>query len=88
MMHPGDSFARIRPEHIKRYGRLLDGLNKLMREIREYEPKANIYVEDQGHFNLMVGDSHADHAVSGRDRAQHENVAVEVTVPFSGGGGW
>lgn len=69
-MHPGDAFARIRPEHIKRYGQLLAGLNKLMREIREYEPKASIYVEDRD-FNLTV---------------QPGAIVVSGTVHFSGTG--
>ena len=76
---------RIKPEHVKRFKRYANQLNKLMTEITEYNPEANLYAEDSWNLNLMEGPTHGD------DRNQsplHDNVVECVTVYTLGGGGW
>ena len=75
----------IKPEHVKRFRKLAKQLDKLMREICDYNPEANLYIEDSWNFNLMKGPTHTN------DRGQqplHENVVAHELVFQAGGGGW
>ena len=82
---PGPANDRVRAVHLKRFIRLAAGLDQILQEIREYEAEANIYLEDSGNFNLLVGPSHSD---ATDPKPQFQNVAYCVNVRHSGGGGW
>lgn len=64
------------------FAKAVNLLNKVIQNIREYHPEANLYVEDYGNFNLMIGDSHEN------GRPRHDRVALHWIVWNSGGGGW
>ncbi len=74
----------IKVEHIRRFLFLTRALDKLMREIDSYNPKAELYVSDGG-ISLMRGPSH--HEGTGR-QMQVENEVEHVKVISIDGGGW
>lgn len=51
---------KIAEKHKKKFQRLVNQLNKLIEEVREYEPKANYYLDGTSNLNLMTGPSHCD----------------------------
>ena len=75
----------IKPEHIKKFRKLAKQLNNLMQEICEYNPEAELYVEDSWNFNLMKWPTHDD---SRAQRPQHGNVVAHELVFKSSCGGW
>ena len=77
--------ADIKPEHIKEFRKLARAMDKLMRKICEYNPEANLYIEDAWNANLMKGPCHSED----RHRVPlHENVAAHEIIYQAGGGGW
>jgi hypothetical protein len=74
---------RIRPEHCKRFKRLCRGLDKLMKEIRKYEPDA-AYYNTPGWIHLLVGLSHDDKT----GRPIYENAVCDEWVSTLSGGDW
>ena len=84
IMSAGPAADRIRQVHRVRFANAVKALDALLKEIRKYEPEANIYLDDD-HWNLMVGPSHAPDA---HNTEQRENVAWTERVSHSGGGGW
>ncbi len=77
---------KIKQKHIERFIELAKELNQLMIEITEYNPEAEIYVEDSWNFNLMKGPTHDEN--DRNLRPMHENVVAHETVFRSSGGGW
>lgn len=73
----------IKPEHIKKFQKLAREMDKLMREICEYNPKAELYIEDSWNANLMKGPAHDE-----RGRPLQENVVVCKNIFRASGGGW
>jgi hypothetical protein len=71
---------RLRPEHKRRFIRLVRGINKLMEEVQEYEPKAFYFLAD-GYLNLIIEDD--DDGC-----ANQKNVAAFYVMGSSDGGGW
>lgn len=76
----------VKPEHIKKFINLANNMNKLIQDIRKYNPDANLYVEDCGNFNLMKGKVHDESTQ--KLEPIHDNVVASVVVYNSGGGGW
>lgn len=76
----------VQENHIRRFRRLARSMAKLLEEIRETCPRANMYLEDTGNWILLSGDSHDHNGWSMRPR-QDRAVVMEV-VPHSGGGAW
>lgn len=75
----------IKPEHIARFRKLARGMDKLMREICEYNQKAELYIEDSWNANLMRGPAHSE---SRGNKALHENVAAHEIIYRASGGAW
>jgi len=76
--------ARLKPEHKRKFKRLIAGLNDLLQEVRADFPEAEYYLEDAGNFNLMSGASH-----TGRDcQPRRDRVLMDEKLKHSGGGGW
>lgn len=73
----------VKASQIARFRRLARDMAKLLEEIRQTEPGANLYLEDSGNWYLLSGE---DHDVNGRSR-QDRKIALEF-VPHSGGGAW
>lgn len=77
---PDGPFVPISPDHVKRFKRIATtftrAINKLMEEIREYSPEANVYLENAGDLNLLYGPSHDD-----RGDTHQERVVCSVTGP-------
>ena len=74
---------RIQAKHIRKFVSLCKQMNRLIDEMRAYEPRANLYLEEDT-MNLMVGDSHAGIG----QQPQRQNVIESVLMPHSSGGGW
>ena len=73
----------IKETHIRKFEKLSKQLDRLMHDIRDYRPEANLYVEGDGFFNLLEGPSHdtdGSHI--------EENVVSGVKVHKSSGGDW
>lgn len=81
----GPSAEKIRTEHRRRYKSLCPQMQTLLHEISEYCPDVNLFIEDSGNWNLLVGPSHDDLWDS---QAISENVAVWSYVAQSSGGAW
>ena len=81
MIEPLD--YRIEAKHRKRFKRLITSLNKLMTEVREYEPEATWYLQED-HMHLILGNSHS--GVCGDPN--HDLVALQSKLDRSSGGGW
>ena len=60
-------------------------LNTVMAEIQETIPGANYYLEDQGNFTVLSGQSHDD---SYRNPSRQDRIMHCVHLRSSGGGGW
>ena len=73
----------IKLKHQDQFVRIAGRMAKLLEEIREYCPEANMYLEDSGNWNLLTGDSHDD-----RDEPRQDRIAVFTIVPHSSGGAW
>jgi hypothetical protein len=76
----------IHAQHRRRFRRIARSMDKLIQEIREYCPGANMYLEDQGNWHLMVGDSH-DWSKQSTPPMQ-DRIAVSEVVRCTGGGAW
>lgn len=77
-----DGCSEIKPEHVKKFLRLAKGLDTLMKQIWEYHPEANIYLQEDS-LILMKGPTHDD-----AEDPLFENVVAQQWVRGSGGGGW
>lgn len=75
--------AELKPQHERRFSRIARSMEKLLLDVREYIPDANLYLEDQGNWNLLSGDSHDE-----RGRMRQDRVMAWEPVRFTGGGGW
>jgi hypothetical protein len=72
---------------INRFERLCTQMAALLNEVQEHAPEASLYLEGEGHPNLMGGPTHGGSRLN--PRALHENVITRGdTWPRSGGGGW
>jgi hypothetical protein len=74
--------GRLSEEHRRRFLRLAERMNTLLREIRAYCPEANLYVEDSGNWHILSGDSH-----EGDDPCRDRSMA-RADVWHSSGGAW
>lgn len=74
---------KIKIKHIRKFEKLANQMSDLLKEIREYSPEANMYLEDAGNWNLLIGHSHND-----KCQAMRQNIVITVRVPHSEGGGW
>lgn len=80
--------VEIKPEHVKRFKRYAQQLNKLMYEIKEYAPEANLYAEDSNNLLLMKGDTHGEKGTSTFSDPQYQNIVHHAIVNGLSGGGW
>lgn len=71
---------------IRRFRRIARSMAKLLSEMRETCPNANLYLEDSGNWCLLTGDSHDES--HGRIHARHDRKIALEHVPHSGGGAW
>ena len=78
-----DQQPKLKPQHAARFRRIAAEMNRLLDDVREYIPEANLYLEDSGNWNLLSGDSHDEH-----DEARQDRVLAFELVPHSGGGAW
>jgi hypothetical protein len=78
-----DAADAVPEKHERRFTKIANDMDNLLREIREYIPDANMYLEDSGNWNLMTGDGHDE-----EEGPRHDRVAVFVRVPHTGGGAW
>ena len=74
----GITYAQIR-----RFKRIATSMRRLLEELQETCPGANLYLEDQGNWNLMTGPSHDE-----KERRRFDRVVESARVPYSGGGAW
>ena len=72
--------------HVRRFKRIARNMAKLLEEIQETCPGANMYLEDQGNWHLLSGDSHDWNR--NNNPARQDRIIECVRVPFSGGGAW
>lgn len=83
------AIGRIMPNHVKRFRRKIRELNRLIKEIREYEPEANLYMNED-HMEILVGPSHVERGyqcpIGGDMKHAPENVAVTEYMEFAGCG--
>lgn len=70
-------------KHASRFRKLAADMNRLLADIREEIPRANLYLEDSGNWILLSDDSHDE-----KGRARHDRKLAFEIVPHSGGGGW
>lgn len=75
----------IRDADIKEFRKLARAMDRLMRRICEYNPEANLYIEDAGNANLMSGPTHDD---NNNLKPMYENVAAHEHILRASGGGW
>lgn len=73
----------IQEKHIRKFDWLCKSLNKLLEEVRQDEPLANYYLEEDS-MHLMKGLSHTENG----QRPLHENSVASIYMPYSGGGAW
>jgi len=71
----------IRADHIARFKRYAKQLNKLMDEMREYNPHANFYLANDV-LHLMRGPSHTGH------ETHNEHSVASVIMTGADGGDW
>ena len=77
----------LTPEQTRRFHHHVDGLNKLLQELRESTmPDANYYLDGDGLFHLLSGDSHDVSAFETKSR--QDRVVASHPMPHAGGGGW
>lgn len=74
----------IQAKHVRKFVSLCKQMNRLMDEIRDYEPKANLYLQEDS-LHLMVGDSHSADVAG---RPQYDNSVESVLMPYASGGAW
>lgn len=75
---------KIKSVHVKRFREIAVQMQRLLNEIREYCPEANLY-QECSNWNLMCGPAHTDdHAC----RPIHKNLIKSIYMPFTGGGTW
>lgn len=72
----------LRPEHRKRFLRLVAQLNHLTLDVAEYMPEVGYYLSGST-LNLMDGESHSLAA-----EPQLQNVQVSAKLHRSSGGDW
>jgi cupin superfamily acireductone dioxygenase involved in methionine salvage len=66
-----------------RFKRAVEELNDLLKEVRQTHPEANYYMEGEGNFYMLSGESHDRNGCQRQDRVlAHENV------PHASGGAW
>lgn len=73
----------LKPEHRRRFVRLVDQMNQLVDDVRGYIPEAQLYLANDN-LHLMSGDSH-----SGVRADPHQERSMESRkLHHSGGGDW
>ena len=83
-----ESAERVRPEHRRKFGRACRALADVITAVREYEPAANLYLQEDTMY-LMIGPSHDDnHEMHGLASARIDNSACSMRIPHSDGGAW
>lgn len=75
----GDSWKRINFKHQKDFARAVNLLNKIIEEVREYEPEAEYYLSCDN-LNLMIASPH--------DPPKQGNIALSWTIRYADGGDW
>lgn len=73
----------IKEEHKKKFRRIVDDLNKLMLEIREYEPESRYYLACNT-LNLCNGETH----VGVWAHPNYEVIEDSVILEHADGGDW
>jgi hypothetical protein len=76
--------ARVKPKHIREFLRACQELRRIVVEVRQYEPMANLYLEGSV-MHLMIGPAHDD---TDDEKAHEERSACGMHIPFSDGGAW
>lgn len=67
----------------RRFRQICDALTILIEDVRKKIPEANLYIEGDGDFNILCGDSHDE-----GNKARQDRVLASHYVPYFGGGGW
>lgn len=84
----GDPFTlpqeQLDGPRLRRFRRLVTGLNQLMEDIRKDWPEANYYLEGEGNLLVLSGSSHEGY---GEAAQPHRELAGEI-LEHAGGGGW
>lgn len=75
--------VELTPTQARRFRKLVQGLNDLLREVRETIPEANYYMEGEAGLYMLSGDSHND-----RGRAQPDRVLINGPMSHASGGAW
>lgn len=83
--------SEIDPNLSKRFHRAMNGLDKLINEIREHYPDACYYLNDD-QFNLMLGHSHTTKTICGDAKGDpNRHLVADCSIKLIGkigGGGW
>ena len=71
-----------------RMKRACDALNAVLKEAKEHHPHAQLYMEAEGHLNLMWGAPHGDVDGSGPSVDQHQERVLCNAKLRTGCGAW
>ena len=78
-----EGLPEITPAQLRRFKRLVKGLNDLLSEVRETVPRANYYMEGEAGLYLLSEDSHDE-----RGKQRQDRVMANECMPNSSGGAW
>jgi len=73
--------AKLTKREITSFHRHVDGLNKLIEQVRKRMPQACYYIAD-GRLELMSASSHAN------GEPQPDRILEGASMPYADGGGW
>lgn len=76
----------IKEKHRKQFLNICNKLNKLMNDIKKYNPEANYYLSNDI-FNLMKGPTHTENNPN-YIMPIFENVVESVIIKNADGGDW
>lgn len=82
-----EAMTKLTKRQIAKFEKLIEGLNKLIVEIREKHPEAEYYLENGDSFYILSGPSHESDGTGGLD-AQLDRVLAHNLLKHGGCGAW